>query len=152
MTCLNLASVVVANQGDRSEFLTEAMQMNLAEISLGQLAQTKGSDERVRSFGRMLEEEHNKLNSEAAQLAETEGITPPLTPRDIDQKTYSNLAELSGREFDQAFGKAMVMAHLEAISKFKVASEGTDAVARFASESLPSLLKHRDMAKLIASK
>ena len=46
-------------------FLNEAIQINLAEISVGDLAQKNGGSDDVRSFGKMLVDDHTASNIKA---------------------------------------------------------------------------------------
>ena len=46
-------------------FIKNAIEGNLAEIQMGQLAQKNGSSEGVRSFGQMLERDHTDANQKA---------------------------------------------------------------------------------------
>ena len=46
-------------------FLTEAIQINLAEISVGDLAQKNGGSDDVKSFGKMLVDDHTASNIKA---------------------------------------------------------------------------------------
>ena len=58
-------------------FLTEAVQINLAEISVGDLAQKNGGSDDVKSFGKMLVDDHTASNTRATSLAQSNGMTPP---------------------------------------------------------------------------
>jgi putative membrane protein len=132
-------------------FLTEAIQINLAEISVGNLAEKNGGSEDVKSFGKMLIEDHTASNTKATSLAQANGITPPTEPNAEEKKMHDELAKLSGREFDREFAKAMVKGHEDAIAKFEAASKGDDDVAKFAQETLPTLQEHLKTAQSLAS-
>jgi predicted outer membrane protein len=73
---LMLASVTTASAKPNQAFLTDAIQGNLAEISMGQLAQKNGGSDGVRSFGQMLVEDHSAANEKAKSLAQAQGVTP----------------------------------------------------------------------------
>src|SRR6188472_1139540 len=62
---LMLASVTTASAKPNQAFLTDAVQGNLAEISMGQLAQKNGGSDGVRSFGQMLVQDHSAANEKA---------------------------------------------------------------------------------------
>jgi putative membrane protein len=62
-------------------FLTEAIQINLAEISVGDLAQKNGGSDDVKSFGKMLVDDHTASNTKATSLAQANGVTPPTEPK-----------------------------------------------------------------------
>jgi hypothetical protein len=53
------STVPAAAESDDKAFLKEAIQGNLAEISMGELAQKNGSSEGVRSFGQTLVQDHS---------------------------------------------------------------------------------------------
>ncbi len=135
-----------------NSFLTDAIQINLAEIAVGDLAQKNGGSDDVKAFGKMLVEDHTASNQKAISLAQANGITPPNEPKPADKEAQQSLAKLSGPEFDRDFSKAMVKGHKEAIGKFEAASKGDDDVAKFAQETLPTLQKHLEQAQSIAGK
>ena len=132
-------------------FLTEAIQINLAEISVGDLAQKNGGSDDVKSFGKMLVDDHTASNMKATSLAQSNGVTPPTEPKAADKQKHDELAKLSGADFDREFAKAMVKGHEEAISKFEAASKGEDDIAKFAQETLPTLQKHLKTAQTLES-
>ena len=59
------------------KFLKEAIEGNLAEVQMGQLAQKNGNSDGVRSFGQMLEKDHSDANQKATTAANSLGVTPP---------------------------------------------------------------------------
>jgi putative membrane protein len=132
-------------------FLNEAIQINLAEISVGDLAQKNGGSDDVKSFGKMLVDDHTASNTKATSLAQANGVTPPTEPKAADKQKHDELAKLSGADFDRDFAKAMVKGHEEAISKFEAASKGDDDIAKFAQETLPTLQKHLKTAQTLES-
>jgi putative membrane protein len=146
-----VGSAAAAYAKSDTTFLTDAIQINLAEISIGDLAQQNGGSNDVKSFGKMLVDDHTASNTKAASLAQANGVTPPAVPNAADKKKHDELAKLSGAEFDREFAKAMVKGHEEAIGKFEAASKGDDDVAKFAQETLPTLQKHLKTAQSLAS-
>src|SRR4029078_4566525 len=132
-------------------FLTEAIQINLAEISVGDLAQKNVGSDYVKSFGKMLVDDHAASNTKATSLAQANGVTPPTEPKAADKQKHDELAKLSGADFDREFAKAMAKGHEEAISKFEAASKGDDDIAKFAQETLPTLQKHLKTAQTLES-
>jgi putative membrane protein len=121
-------------------FLTEAIQINLAEISVGDLAQKSGGSDDVKSFGKMLVDDHTASNTKATSLAQSNGVTPPTEPKAAEKQKHDELAKLSGADFDREFAKAMVKGH-----------EGDDDIAKFAQETLPTLQKHLKTAQTLQS-
>jgi putative membrane protein len=144
-------SITTAPAKSDTTFLTDAIQINLAEISVGDLAQQKGGSDDVKSFGKMLVDDHTASNMKATSLAQANDVTPPTEPSAADKKKHDELEKLSGAEFDREFAKAMVKGHEEAIAKFEAASKGDDDVAKFAQETLPTLQKHLKTAQSLES-
>src|SRR4051812_11283908 len=104
---LLLGFVSAASAKPDTTFLTDAIQINLAEISVGDLAQQKGGSDDVKSFGKMLVDDHTASNTKATSLAQANGVTPPTEPNATDKKKHDELEKLSGAEFDREFAKAM---------------------------------------------
>ena len=147
-----LGSTSAALAKSDTSFLTDAIQINLAEIAVGDLAQKNGASDDVKAFGKMLVDDHTASNQKATSLAQANGVTPPNEPKPADKEAEQHLATLSGPEFDREFTKAMVKGHKEAIGKFEAASKGDDDIAKFAQDTLPTLQKHLEQAKSIAGK
>jgi putative membrane protein len=133
-----------------ADFVKNVIQMNLAEIQMGQLAQANGASEEVKAFGRKMVEDHTTANEEAIKLATAAGVTPPTEPPADAKKMHDELAGLSGNEFDRAFGKHMVQDHQKASDMFAdKADDGDDQVSQFAQKNLPVIQQHLDSAKTL---
>jgi len=153
-----LAAVVAWTSGalaaDKAsqKFVTEAIQGNLAEIAVGKLAQQKGQSDGVRSFGAQLVSDHTVANDKAMSVAQSIGVSPPSEPNKKQKTVYDRLSKLSGENFDREFAKAMVEDHKSDIREFeKEAKKKNDPAAEFASQTLPTLRKHLEMAQSLAS-
>ncbi len=142
-----------ASKADQT-FLHDAVQGNLAEVQMGQLAKEKGQSDAVKSYGQMLVTDHSANNEKATALAEQNGLSAPTEPSAKQKAGYDKLNGLSGAAFDREFAKMMVMDHKEDIAKFKrQAAKKDDPFAQFASDTLPVLQKHLEAAeKLKASR
>ncbi len=132
-----------------SEFVTEAAQGGLMEVQLGKLAQEKASDEKVKEFGKRMEQDHGKANAELQKIASDKGIQ---LAADLDKKHKSKvdkLAKLSGAEFDRRYMQDMVSDHKEDVKKFqRVADKGKDSdLKKFSSQTLPTLKEHLQLAE-----
>jgi putative membrane protein len=131
-------------------FIKKAVQGNLAEIKMGQLAERKGATAAVRHLGAVLVQDHSEANQKAMAAASSMGVTPPAEPNSKEVRMYRHLAGLSGRRFDQAFVKAQVKDHEKDIAKYrKEAKAPTGPAATYASMSLPVLHKHLRMAEAL---
>lgn len=144
---LMLASVTTASAKPNQAFLTDAIQGNLAEISMGQLAQKNGGSDGVRSFGQMLVQDHSAANEKAKSLAQAQGVTLPTAPKPEAKTEFDRLSKLNGDNFDKEFAKH----HKKDIDEFEAQAKGGDEVASFAKDTLPTLQKHLQTAQSLAS-
>jgi putative membrane protein len=130
-------------------FMTLAARGGMAEVQLGQLAQTKGSSAAVKRFGERMVREHGESNQAMMALAQQKQITPPDTVGADHQQTYDNLSKLRGRAFDRAFAQAMVQNHQQDLQAYQEeAQNGTDPeVKAFAARHVPILQEHLRMAQ-----
>lgn len=144
---LMLSSISAASAKADTKFLTDAIQGNLGEISIGELAQKNASSEEARNFGQMLLQDHSANNDKAKSLAQAQGVTVPTEPKPEAKHIYKKLSKLSGPAFDREFAKAMVKDHKKDIAEFEKQSQGNDDVAKFAQETLPTLKKHLQTAE-----
>lgn len=142
------APLALAANTKADAFLQKAIEGNLAEIKVGQLAQQKGATEGVRHLGSVLEQDHSTANSQAMTAASSMGVTPPSEPSPKQQAEYQHLASLSGSRFDKAFVKAEVKDHKNDIWEYKnEAKSGNSPAASYAKQSLPVLHKHLKLAE-----
>jgi len=140
------------SQADK-DFVAEAAQGGLSEVKLGQLAQSKAQSESVKSFANKMITDHTKANDELKVVAQKKGLTVPTDVSSEQQKTYDDLAKLSGAEFDKAYMDTMVKDHDEDVAVFqKQAKSGKDKdIKNFAHKVLPTLENHKKMAHANAS-
>lgn len=119
------------------------------EVQLGQLAQEKTGNEKVKEFGKRMEQDHSKANEELKKLASDKDVQ---LSNELDKKhkgKVDKLTKLSGADFDKQYMDAMVSDHKEDIKKFQqVADKGKDAeLKQFASQTLPTLKEHLQLAE-----
>src|SRR5262249_41035272 len=147
LSCAAPAAWAQQNKADQ-QFLTKAIEGNLAEVEMGQLAQQKGNSDGVRSFGKTLEQDHAAANQKALAAAKEVGLTPPTEPSKKQKAEYDRMSKMSGEKFDREFVKHMVDDHKKDIKEFQQeAKKGNSASARFANDVLPDLQKHLDTAQ-----
>src|SRR5262245_60305003 len=141
-------SLSASNATDR-DFAVIAAQAGMAEVELANLAQTQGSDDRIRSYGKKLVEDHARLNNELKDIAAKQALNLPADVNSDQRKTIDTLSRRSGPQFDGEFWRAAVQDHRKAIEEFrKEAAKGDNqALKDFASRSIPSLEEHLHMAE-----
>lgn len=130
------------------EFVTDAIEGDNSEVALGQLAVTKGGNDRVRSFGQILVNDYTKHRNEASALAAKLGVSPPDGMSTDARQEEAKLQKLTGGEFDKEFVQYMAKEHERDISEFEQeASDGDGPVQQLASRSLPTLEEHLRIAR-----
>jgi putative membrane protein len=146
------SAALAASQTDQT-FMTKAIQGDMAEVQMGQLAQQKGGSDSVKSFGQMLVTDHQANQQQAEQLAKQIGVMPPTAPSAKQKADYDRLSKLSGAPFDRQFAQMMVKDHRKDISEFrKEARNSKDQVAQYASQTVPTLEKHLRAAEQLDHK
>jgi putative membrane protein len=142
----------VTSNGADADFVANASAGGVAEVKLGQLAEERGSNPVVKSFGEKMVSDHTAAGNQLQVAAKGEGmaVSPDMTAD--DRATYERLSTLSGPSFDQAYAAAMVQDHEHDISDFeKEAAQGNDSeIRKFASNTLPTLREHLSLAKDMA--
>jgi putative membrane protein len=130
-------------------FAKEAAQGGMAEVKLGQLAQEKGSNDSVKSFGKRMVDDHSKAGDKLKEVASRESITLPNDLSAKDQATYDQLSKLNGAAFDRAYARDMVKDHETDVAAFERETNGgkNNSLKSFASETLPTLQDHLKQAK-----
>ena len=84
-------------------------------------------------------------------LASQMGMTPPSEPSKKHQSEAAKLAKMSGAAFDRAFARHMVTDHKMEIAEHRRAAKmKNEAVARYATESLPILEQHLQTAESLS--
>jgi putative membrane protein len=150
LTAALLGSVTAVSAADKAsqKFIMDAIQGNLAEVQMGQLAQQNGQSEDVKSYGKMLVTDHSAANDKAMSVAKEIGVTPPTEPSAKQKAMHDKMAKMTGANFDKAFAKDMVADHKKDIAAFqKEAKKKNDPAADFANDTLPTLQKHLDAAQ-----
>lgn len=130
-------------------FMHRAAEGGLAEVELGKLAQQKGNDQAVKSFGERMVTDHSQANDKLMTLAQSMNVQLPSKLGKKDQKTLDRLQSKSGDAFDKAYASAMRRDHRMDIREFEhEAKHGENAqVKEFAQTTLPTLKEHLSLAE-----
>lgn len=126
------------------KFADAAAQGSMAEVMLGKLASSNGTNASVKSFGAMMVKDHSKANEELMSWATSAGYNLPSSVNAEQQKIYDELKTKKGEAFDQMFSDVMIKDHKKVIDVFKKESaDGTEASLKsFAAKTLPTLEHH----------
>ncbi|MBP6334496.1 MAG: DUF4142 domain-containing protein [Bacteroidia bacterium] len=137
-----------------AEFLVNAAEINLEEIQLSHLAQTKGNSTHVKELGMLLESSHTKILSELKSMAQSKVISIPTSETENAQKAYKQLNEESAGNFDKSYADMMVEKHKDAIAVFEKASTNCNDIdiKNWATQTLPEIRTHFDNALICQKK
>lgn len=134
---------------DDQEFVTKAAEGGMAEVSLGNLAASKGVSADVKAFGNRMATDHGKANDELKTLASGKGVVLPVEMDKESKETSDKLSGKSGKDFDKEYMEAMVKDHEKDVKEFEKASKDAKDpdVKAWAAKTLPTLQDHLKMAK-----
>ena len=121
-----------------------------AEVSMAKLAESRARSSRVKDFARAMLRDHSKANERLSDVAENR-VPVPDAPQPEHRARQAQLARLSGAQFDRAYMRAQLVDHQKTIQLLQwEISGGQNAQLRgFASETLPVVLHHLEMAQAI---
>jgi putative membrane protein len=149
----NPAATPSQNVSNDLPFLREAAGVNLMEIRLGQLAQSKASNAAVKQFGQRMVNDHTRLERDLGSMVSSNGIAlnPTLTSDQNDK--INSVQSLSGPQFDQAYMSLMIQGHQTDVAQFENQSRNANSpqVRDFAARSLPLLQQHLTLAQQVGS-
>jgi putative membrane protein len=129
-----------------SKFAVDAANGGLAEVQLGEAAQSKGTDPKVKEFGKMMVTDHTKANEELKTLAASKNITLPTAPSEEMMKAAADVTEKSGKEFDKAYIAQMKKDHDKTIKLFEDGQKNCKdpELKAFIEKTLPVLRTHKE--------
>ena len=145
----NAAGLRQVGPADRA-FMADAAVGGLFEVEAGKLAVARGSDSGVKSFGKMLTEDHGAANKALSELAAARSITLPSRLPKNQQSTLRRLARAPAGKFDRQFLQEIgIRDHESDIRKFDDAARTSSdpEVKAFAEKALPTLRKHHAEAQ-----
>jgi putative membrane protein len=119
------------------------------EVKTAQLAQTKAVTPEVKELGKTLEQHRNNANDGLKAIAAKNNVTVPTELSKKQQKCYNKLAKKEGKKFDKCYAHSMAKCHKKEVCKFKKEAKKTDnaELKSFATEAIPTLEKHKELAK-----
>lgn len=139
---------------DAQDFAQDAAAGGMMEVQLGQIAENNSATQSVKDFGKMMVEDHNKINDQLKDLASKKNVSLPTAVTNDQQKDIDKLTKETGAAFDKDYVSMMVKDHEKDIAAFKKAgAKIKDADFKdFIMKTLPTLQKHLDAIKAIKSK
>jgi putative membrane protein len=123
----------------------------LAEVQLAELARGKSENADVKDFAASMVDDHGKANEDLAGLAKAARIRLPDAPGAEHRAAYTQLKGLDGGKFDLAYMRNQLQEHQKAATllEWEINSGQDAALQRFASQTLPVVLRHLEMAQKV---
>ncbi|MBA1292554.1 DUF4142 domain-containing protein [Pseudomonas lurida] len=146
-------SMSVAFAATSNDFVDNAAQSGITEVEAGKLALQKSSSADIKTFAQHMVDDHTKANQQLMALAKKHDLEVPDDAALMD-KAKKAILEMRDESFDKAYANNQVNAHEEAVELFKKEASSSDnaELKAFATEKLPTLEKHLQMAKELQSK
>lgn len=135
-----------------TQYLQAVHQVNLFEITAGNLAQQKGKNQQVKDLGKMFVTDHTQLDQTVQSTAQQLNVQLPGDPTADQQKVLDKLNNVSGAEFDKAWVTAQLAGHVQAIqaTQTEISQGSEQSVVQIAQDALPVLQAHYDALVALA--
>ncbi len=123
-------------------FMKKAAKGGMMEVAMGKLAEEKGQNDDVKSFGKRMVADHSKANDELKKIAAQKNAKLPTKEPTVSWTS------------DKAYMDAMVKDHEKDLAEFQEeAKSGSDPdVKKFADDTAKMVQEHLDLAKQTQSK
>jgi putative membrane protein len=110
----------------------------------------KAHNAAVGRFARGMTDDHTQADNRLAELAKARNIIP-YTPDAEQQVMQERLEKLSGAEFDTAYVQGQLTIHQKAATllEWEIDSGENNKIKRFASQTLPVVFQHLQIAQTI---
>jgi putative membrane protein len=130
--------------GKDLSFMIMAINANMAEVDLGQLASQRGSAQGVKNFGNQMASEHTETRNdlEAIRTNEHLYISPQIDAKHVQMR--AQLSTLSGYSFDTLYIHGQLKDHQQtaALYQSELDSGQNTTVKNHAAKYLPHIKMH----------
>lgn len=128
-----------------ADFVYEVVASSYGEIKLAEVANQKSRTPEVKKIAEELLNDHTSSLNELKTLAQAKAISVPVEEADASKRKLENIAQESGREFDEKWCKEMLDLHDRKIEKFQKRMDETEdtELKAFISKTLPVLKEHQ---------
>lgn len=133
---------------------------NQVDIDAGKLAQSMGSTQEIKAFGKRMVDDHTGVNQSATRLVKKLGVEPQssATSESLKKSGDENLAKLKtleGAEFDRAYIDNEVKYHqsvLDALDDTLIPNAKNAELKGLLVETRPAFVSHLEHAKQIQAR
>ena len=153
-TTMNKDTSTAMVDKDAKDFAQDAATGGMMEVQLGNVAENNSSTQAVKDFGKMMVDDHTKVNDELKDLASKKNVSLPTAVTNDQQKDIDKLTKETGANFDKDYVSMMIKDHEKDIADFKKAGDKIKDpdFKNFIIKTLPTLQKHLDAVKAIKKK
>jgi putative membrane protein len=143
----NDSNVEQSNSMDLT-FAPQASMSNMAEISLGNLAASMGTNAGVRSFGQMMVSDHGSAQTQLQTAASNANLVTTVTDSSVLVAMRAQLMGMSGRAFDSAYLRSQITAHQATLTLLQneVNSGIAPSLKAYATAQIPHVQQHLTLA------
>ena len=136
-----------------ASFVQMAAQGGMAEIQMGQLADSTSKSKVVKAYAEQMIKDHTTANDQLKQIATAKGAVLPTGVNDEQQKTMTMLQGEKGRKFDHDYIASQVEDHTTMVSTFQTESTSSSDpdLKNFAATTLPIVQEHLTEAQKLAA-
>ena len=130
------------------EFICHTIQAGLTEINLGELAEERANDPRVKEFGKQMIQDHTQANESLKNLAVQEGIRVPAACDAEHRAVINKIAKIPRQNFDLMYMEQMITDHKKVIASLQAETkDGNSDLKEWAKKTLPTVEEHLKMAE-----
>jgi putative membrane protein len=155
MTGVDTSAKIQANPSSvskvDSEFMITAANAGMTEVTLGNIAVTNASSDKVKEFGQMMIKDHTTAGDQLKKIAMARNILLPDSLSKESKKHVADMEKKKGKEFDKAYISMMIEGHQKVLKEFEdIQSKGSDSELKaFVTQTIPVIKGHLDSAKSI---
>ncbi|MDK2745385.1 MAG: DUF4142 domain-containing protein [Nitrospira sp. BO4] len=138
-------------QANAQSFLNKAAEEHQIEISLGQLAAQRATNERVKEFGQQMVDDHKKAGQQVEQLAMKDGVQLSAGVNQEHKQRVNELSQLAGHAFDRAYMNYILQNHETTVEEFQREAKTVQDqdIKQWIISIVPFLEAHREKARQV---
>ena len=139
----------VAEMKAAATFAHDAANAGIMEVEAAKIARKNSSNADIKTFAKLIEEDHIRSNNELKRICSKKNITIPVALIGEEKSHMIAMKNMKGKDLDIHYIDMMVADHQKAIDEFTKASKNLadPELKAFATRTLPTLQKHLNKAK-----
>ena len=134
------------------KFITDAASSNRFEVEISKVALQRVQDDQVKQFAQHLIDDHSQAEQQLMQVAQGMGMKVPQKLDPVHQAKLDHMEHMQGKEFERHYVFGQVADHHKEVLEFgyQAANAEDHKVKQLASQMLPKLQQHLQMAERLA--